>query len=252
MSRPTVACPILLAAALLSSSAQAQVASTEANLVESAATVLNELSEIPLQGIPHSLLASARGVVICPNVVKAGFVLGGRAGRGVLLIREPNGGWSPPVFLRLSGGSIGFQAGVESTDVVLVLQTDRSVQGLLTGRRFTLGANASVSAGPVGREAAASTDLQLQSEIYSYSRSRGLFAGVSLNGTALRIDEMAGAFFYQSNGVTTADILAGRNIVIPPSVTELQRTLMQNSVQSLPPPMVVPAEAGLPPATPLR
>lgn len=151
-----------------------------------ASEVLEALQAIPLKSIPPALLRDAQGVAVVPNVVKAGFVAGARFGHGVALVRLPDGRWSGPIFISLVGGSLGWQAGVSSTDVVLVFKTRRGLDRVLEGKgKLTLGADAAVAAGPLGRQAEAGTDLPLRAEVYSYSRSRGLFVGVSLEGAGL-------------------------------------------------------------------
>ena len=132
---------------------------------------------IPGRQIPETLLAEAQGIAIVPNVIKVGFVAGIRWGHGVVMVRDAEGEWSLPQFVTLTGGSVGWQAGVQGTDVVLVFLTKKSVEGLWRGK-FTIGADASVAAGPVGHDAAAATDARLRAEILSYSRSRGLFIGL--------------------------------------------------------------------------
>ena len=159
--------------------------------------VLAEIMAMPGKAIPEYLLAEAQGVVIVPNVIKIGFIAGVRRGRGVVMVRDAEGEWSLPQFVTLTGGSVGWQAGIQGTDVVLVFTTTKGVQGLLQGK-FTIGADASVSAGPVGRNAAAGTDATLKSEILSYSRSRGLFLGVAIDGSVLEIDGVAHAAYYGS------------------------------------------------------
>jgi SH3 domain-containing YSC84-like protein 1 len=159
--------------------------------------VMHEIMAIPARRIPEQLLANAEGLVIIPGVIKIGFVGGVRRGRGVVLVRDGDGAWGIPQFVILTGGSVGWQAGVQATDVVLVFRTKKSVEGLLGGK-FTLGAGASVAAGPVGRSAEAATDAELGAEILSYSRSRGLFAGVAIDGSAIEIDESAHQGFYGS------------------------------------------------------
>ncbi|MDB5305952.1 MAG: hypothetical protein JWO38_154 [Gemmataceae bacterium] len=162
----------------------------------SATVVLDELAAIPAKGIPPALLADAQGVAIIPRVVKAGFMFAGRGGHGVVLVRDKNGAWGDPVFVNLGGGSVGFQAGVDSTDVVLVFRNRRGLDRLLEGKgKVALGADAAVAAGPVGRQAMAGTDALLEAEILSYSRSRGLFAGVSLDGTVIRPNPNSNAMF---------------------------------------------------------
>ena len=160
-----------------------------------AADVLDELAAIPAKSIPTDLMAEAQGVAIIPHVIKAGFIVGGRGGHGIVMDKKA-GVWSDPVFVDFGGASVGFQAGVESTDVVLVFRTRKSLDRLLEGKgKVTLGADASVAAGPVGRTAAAATDGKLEAEIVSYSRSRGLFAGVALSGAVVKPDETANAAF---------------------------------------------------------
>ncbi|WP_025997532.1 lipid-binding SYLF domain-containing protein, partial [Xanthomonas phaseoli] len=155
-----------------------------------AVRVLTEIMKIPEQAIPDKLLDEARAIVVIPDTLKAGLVIGGRRGHGLMSMKNPDGSWSQPVFVKLTGGSIGFQAGVQSSDVVLVFRNDRSLDNIVNGK-FTLGADAGVAAGPVGRNAAAATDGQLKAEIWSWSRARGLFAGVALDGAVLQIDDAA-------------------------------------------------------------
>lgn len=168
--------------------AQPRVVDTLRDSVE----VLDELHRIKLQGIPPRLLRDAHAVAVIPRVVKAGFLIGGRVGFGVLLVRGEDKNWGEPTFLRMGGASFGFQAGVQAADIVLVFRNRDSVDRLLRGRgKLTLGADAAVAAGPVGRQAEAATDARLSAEILSYSRARGLFAGVSLGGAMIHpADEM--------------------------------------------------------------
>ncbi|HZW36170.1 MAG: lipid-binding SYLF domain-containing protein [Deltaproteobacteria bacterium] len=196
----------------------------EGEKVESAASVLEEIMKIPETGIPPTLLENANGIAIVPGLIKVGFVVGGRYGTGILAIREKDGGWSNPVFVSLAGGSVGWQIGAESTDVVLVFKSKKSIDGIMKGK-FTLGADAAVAAGPVGRRAEAATDERLKAEIYSYSRSRGLFAGVSLEGSALQIDDEADAAYYGKAGIRPADILSGKDLKAPPSADRLRKAL---------------------------
>ena len=234
----------------------------ETTTVQTAAQTLQEITAIPAKGIPASLLSNAQAVAIVPGVVKLGFVVAGRHGRGVVLIRNQDGTWGNPVFVALTGGSVGWQVGVQATDVILVFKTRKSVAGLLGGK-FTLGADAGVAAGPVGRQAAAATDVQLKSEIYSYSRSRGLFAGVSLDGSAVTIDNGANAGFYGRFGITPAEIQAGQVAAVPDSARKLQASLARltspaaGSVAVAPGPAAVPAaqpvpRAPVPPAAPVE
>ena len=187
--------------------------SREDTIVLSSTAVLNEIMSAPFKGIPASMLADAQGVAIIPNMLKAGFVVGARHGKGVLLVRNENENWHAPVFITLTGGNIGWQAGVQTSDVILVFKTHQSVQGILSGK-FTIGADVAAAAGPVGRQAAAATDGRLKSEIYTYSRSRGLFAGVSIDGSVLQIDSIANATFYRQPA-------AGQTAVVPQSALQL-------------------------------
>jgi len=193
--------------------------------VREATQVLEEIQGIPEQSIPPSLLAHAQAIAIIPGVVKAGFIVGGRYGEGIVLRRDPKSGkWGYPVFLTLAGGSFGFQIGASSSDVILVFKNRRGLDSLVRGK-FTLGADASVAAGPVGRQAEAATDTELKAEIYSYSRSRGLFAGVALDGSVLDIDHEATARFYGKPGLTAYDVFEGRVPKVPAVVRRLHKVL---------------------------
>ena len=160
--------------------------------INAASEVLQEILSIPETGIPPALLHDAYGIAIIPGVLKAAFILGARYGSGILLVHSKESGWSNPAFIKLYGGGIGWQIGAQSTDVILVFKTGKSISGITNGT-FTLGADASVAAGPLGRSVEAATDAQLKAEIYSYSRNRGLFVGVSLEGASLQIDTIADA-----------------------------------------------------------
>ncbi len=175
--------------------------------------VLGEIQRIPEQSIPDKLLDEAKAIVVIPDTIKAGLVIGGRRGHGLMSVKTPDGTWSNPVFVTLTGGSIGFQAGVQSSDIVLVFRNDRSLDNVVNGK-FTLGADAAVAAGPVGRNAAAATDGQLKAEIWSWSRARGLFAGVALDGAALRIDSNAQAAVYGAS-TTPRMVFEDRSAVAP-------------------------------------
>ena len=193
---------------------------SNAKTLEHSTQVLDDLAKIPLKGIPAKLLADAEGVAIIPRVIKAGFVFGGRGGHGVVIAKDKNGVWGEPVFINLGGASVGFQAGVESTDVVLVFRDRKSLDRLLEGKgKLTLGADAAVAAGPVGRMAAAATDAKLEAEIVSYSRSRGLFAGVSLDGAAIHADANSNAMFRQPGQVAEHKLAEG----LRATLTELSK-----------------------------
>jgi len=217
--RSILFCSILAGMSLSSPAVQGQ--GREEAAVQASIAVLNEIMAIPAQRIPQSLLAGAEGVAIIPKVIKGGFVIGARHGRGTLLIRDTNQGWHAPVFVSLTGGSIGWQVGVQSTDIILVFKTKKSVQGILSGK-FTLGVDAAAAAGPVGRQASAATDVQLKAEVFSYARSRGLFLGASLDGSMLSVDGMANAAYYRSPG-------PGLPVAIPPSALQLVQLVARYS-----------------------
>ena len=181
---------------------------------------------VPAQKIPQSLLADAQGLAIIPNLVKGGFVVGVRHGRGVVVVRDEKGEWKPPAFVSLTGGSIGWQVGLQATDVILVFKTRKSVDGLMRGK-FTIGADAAAAAGPVGRQAAAATDATLRAEILSYSRSRGLFAGVSLDGSALQIDQASNQAYYLGTGYSPNGVPAGQPVRLPPSTIKLLENIVR-------------------------
>ncbi len=195
---------------------------------QDAARVLAEIMRIPETAVPEKMFDEAYAIAVVPDVVKAGLVFGGRGGKGLISVRSPDGTWSNPSFMRLGGGSFGFQAGVQSSDVILVFRSPRGVENIVNGK-FTLGGDASVAAGPVGRSAQASTDEQLKAEIYSYSRARGLFAGVSLDGTWLRIDHKANAAVYGRN-TTPRAIFEGRANPPPTAVVDFRDRLEENTV----------------------
>jgi lipid-binding SYLF domain-containing protein len=180
----------------------------EIQRADNAVRVLSEILAIPEESIPERLLREAEAIAVMPDVVKAGLVFGGRGGKGLMAVRGSDGTWSNPTFITLGGGSFGFQAGVQSADVVLVFRNRRGIDNIVNGK-FTLGADASVAAGPVGRSAQASTDGQLKAEIYSYSRARGLFAGIALDGAVIAIDNRANRRVY-GRDVTARMILENR------------------------------------------
>ena len=173
---------------------RAQQESDEAKRLRDAAVVFSESMAAEDKAIPRALLGKAEGIAIFPNTLRAGFVVGGMRGRGVLSARTASG-WSAPAFLTLTGGSFGLQIGGQSADLILIINGRRGLENL-TSNQFKLGADAAVAAGPVGRDAQAATDLQLRAQILSYSRARGLFAGLTVNGSTIRQDEDANERFY--------------------------------------------------------
>jgi len=183
-----------------------------------AAGVLNELQASRDQNVPAWLLERAYAVAIVPDVIKVGLGIGARRGSGVLVVRKDDGRWSNPIFVNLTGGSFGFQAGVQSTDVLLVFTSRAGIEGIVGGK-VTLGADASVAAGPVGRQTAAATDVGFNAQVFSYSRAVGLFAGVALDGSALTIDHKSNAAYYDRPGVLASEIMAG-NAPRPPETAQ--------------------------------
>lgn len=227
-----------LVLSLVISAAPALAGGDPVETIRQSEQVLSDLVAIPGRQIPLHLLADAQGVAIIPDVTKIGFIAGVRHGHGIVMIRDAEGEWSLPQFITLTGGSVGWQAGIQGTDVVLVFRTRKGVEGLMRGK-FTIGADASVSAGPVGRNAAAATDATLKSEILSYSRSRGLFLGVALDGSALEIDRRAHFDYYNA----PVGAVPQR---VPDSAPKLRQYLVELT-QSNP---GTPAGEGAPPAPP--
>ena len=201
----------------------AQAAEPELKRAENAVRVLNEIMQAPDKAIPRDLLQTAHAIVVVPDVLKAGFVIGGRRGEGLIAVKARDGTWSNPAFVNLTGGSVGFQVGVSSTDVVLVFRTERGVDSIVHGK-FTIGADASAAAGPVGRTAQASTDAQLKAEIFSYSRARGLFAGVAFDGSVLSIDNNSNQLIY-GDGVTPRRIFEGGVSDVPAALVDFRDRL---------------------------
>jgi lipid-binding SYLF domain-containing protein len=215
--------------------------------IQAATDVLNDLAASPDNCIPASLLADAQGIAIIPHTVKAGFVIGGRVGHGLILTRDRNGAWSPVTFVDLGGASIGFQAGVESADVVLVFRTRNSLDRILSGKgKLTLGADAAIAAGPVGRQAEAGTDARLRAEIWSYSRSRGLFAGVALDGAAILYDRRANAEYLRDQ----SPLAAQRTLQLLAGVTELSSPPPASGAVQIQAPVLVPQSTPEPPLVP--
>jgi len=184
--------------------------SEEARRVREAATVFGEIMNAEDNAIPRAILGKAEAIAVFPSTVRAGFIIGGMRGRGVISART-EGGWSAPGFLTLTGGSVGLQIGGQAADIVLVVNNRRGLENLVSNQ-FTLGADAAVAAGPVGRDAKAATDIQLRAEILSYSRARGLFAGVTVGGSTVRPDRDANERFYGTR-LETSQIIFGS----PPS-----------------------------------
>jgi lipid-binding SYLF domain-containing protein len=205
---------VIAASALLSAQ------SDQAQRIRYATTVLDEIMAAPDQAIPSSVFDKAEAIAVFPSVIKGGFVLSAHRGKGVISVRDrASNTWSLPAFLAVTGGGIGAQIGAQSTDLVLVVMNRRGLENLLQNQ-FTIGAGAEVTAGPVGRAAEASTDIQMRAQILSYSRTRGLFAGVSLRGAAIRQDRDSNEDYYGSPYPTRAIVL-DRQATAPRPAEEL-------------------------------
>jgi lipid-binding SYLF domain-containing protein len=211
---------VLIVTTLASLAALPMIASDQeddVNRTDKSAQVFKEIMSAPDQGIPQDLLAAAKCIAIIPGDVKFAFVFGGSYGRGLATCRTEHG-WSAPLFVAINGGSVGYQIGGSSTDIVMLFMNDHALQSLLSDK-FKLGADASVAAGPVGRNATAGTDLKLNAEILSYSRAKGVFAGVSLDGSEMQADKSGDESMY-GHDVDRHDILNGK-VAVPASARGL-------------------------------
>jgi lipid-binding SYLF domain-containing protein len=196
--------------------------------IEKAVQVLREMVDLPEEGLPPRLLEKCHGIAVIPGVIKAAYGFGGQYGRGLIVIRNEDGSWSNPAFISLIGGSLGWQIGIQKADIILVFKTGKSIENIAAGK-VTLGADISVAAGPVGRSAEASTDLDMEAEIYSYSKSKGLFAGVSIKGASIQIDKDANQAFYDKQNISARDILYGSDIKAPSIVEDLKSALKKRT-----------------------
>lgn len=201
-----IAACLALGVLALSMNAPAMAQAREEAKLLVATKVLDELREQRDQAIPERLLQRAYGVAVIPSVTKVALVVGGRGGKGVLTVRDNRGHFSDPLFITLGGGSFGLQWGAQETDIVLVFTTRRGIEGI-AGGTLTLGAGASAAAGPVGRQAEVAAGIN--AEVYAYSRARGLFAGVALDGTVITMDNKANRNFYGKKGVLPSEIMSG-------------------------------------------
>lgn len=202
----------LLLGALATAPISAALSTSETKRIEDAATVLRELHAAPDQDVPLELWEKASCVMVVPSLKKAAFIFGGEYGKGLMSCRN-NGVWSPPVFMRIGKGSWGLQFGAQTVDLVLLVMNDKGVEKLLRNR-VSLGAEASIAAGPVGRDARAATDLELRAEILSYSRTQGIFAGINLSGGVIRDDRDDNADLY-GKGITAKQILLEGRVQLP-------------------------------------
>ena len=207
MTRTVAAAVAALSLTLVPHLAAAQ--GVETDRLAEAAKVLDEVLSAPDKGVPEAIIEKAQAVVVIPSTVKGALLIGAQRGKGVMSVKSASG-WSAPAFVTLTGGSVGLQIGGQATDIVLVVVNERGIDNLAQNT-FKIGGDASVAAGPVGREATASTDYKLQAEILSYSRSRGLFAGVSLAGSTIRADRNANEKIY-GVGYSTKNIVVDRKV----------------------------------------
>ena len=205
----------------------AQAGAREEGRLLTATEVLEEVQAMPDQQIPTALLSRAYGIAVIPDVTKIAFMFGGRHGNGVLAVRDKlSSPWSNPTFVSLSGGSWGLQAGAQSSDIILVFTTKTGIEGI-AGGKLTLGADASVATGPVGRQGSAATDMNFNAEIYSYARTRGLFGGIALDGSVISIDRSANAALYGKSGVTATEIISGQAPAAPATAQRFLERLAQ-------------------------
>lgn len=221
-------------------------AAREEGRLLTATEVLEDVQGMPDQRLPDTLLAHAYGIAVIPDVTKIAFLFGGRHGNGVLTVRDSlTAPWSNPVFVSLTGGSWGLQIGAQSSDIILVFTTKGGIEGI-AGGKLTLGADASVAAGPVGRQGSAATDVSL-AEIYSYARTRGLFGGIAVDGSVIAIDTSANASLYGKRGVTASEIFSGQAPAPPDTaqrfLTRLGRLTHTNVRTSPAPQAEIPAAA---------
>ncbi|HEY6441915.1 MAG TPA: lipid-binding SYLF domain-containing protein [Candidatus Acidoferrales bacterium] len=216
-SKQFFAISLLAAFLILPAIASASDRDDDVKRIDKSAHVFREIMNTPDKGIPRELLESAKCIGIIPGEVKFAFILGGNYGRGIATCHTPKG-WSAPMFVALGGGSVGYQIGGSSTDIIMLFMNNHALQSLLSDK-FRLGADASVAAGPVGRHAAAATDLKLKAEVLTYSRSHGVFAGVSLDGAVVRTDKSGDQAMY-GDDVTHRQILDGK-VAVPPSAEAL-------------------------------
>jgi len=250
MQRILALCTVLLVTLGFGPNAFADAKTDER--LDNSRKVFESFSNLTEQSIPTWLLERAYGVVVVPGVVKVALTLGGRGGKGVMAVRNADGTWSDPVFVTLAGVNFGLQFGVQSTDVVLVLMSRQSVEGI-AGGKVTLGGDASVAAGPIGRAASANTDATFKAQVLSYSRNEGLFAGVALDGSVIAIDDSANATAYGVSGILPSQILEGKVGSAPQAALAFKAALTRATDKSAaaapsPPPAV--SVDGAAPATP--
>jgi lipid-binding SYLF domain-containing protein len=220
---------LALGVCILFAASSLYAASREQERLENSGTVMQEVMGVP-DNIPQDLLEKAECIIVFPSVLKAAFVFGGSYGRGAMVCRTGehfNGPWGAPAMYALEGGSVGFQIGGQATDLVLLVMNEKGASSILSSK-VKIGADASAAAGPKGRNASADTDAYMQAEILSYSRTRGLFAGISLEGSTLRPDDDASADVY-GRKIIAREIVLGNKIAVPKSGRHLVRVLQKNA-----------------------
>lgn len=190
--------------------------------IEAATQVLKDFGDMK-ENIPAELLKITQGIIVVPRLLNGGFVLAAKRGKGIAMVKLPDGSWSNPVFVTITGGSVGLQAGVQSVDLVLIFKSAETLKNIGKGS-FTLGGEISATAGPVGRNSTASTDYKMEAEVYSYSRSKGLFAGISLGGAAISVDSKGNEAFYGKE-MTSGELFSNGNESDSESVTAMKNAL---------------------------
>lgn len=225
MGRRFTATLLSVCALALGAAGTAVAQHAETREVDDAVEVFQSFVSLPEKQVPRELMKTIYGLGIFPDVQKASFVIGGQRGAGVLLERRGDGSWSMPLFVTLSGASVGWQAGIQSSDIVLFFRTRRSVDSVLRGK-YTLGVTASVAAGAMGREAGAVTDTDMKAEIYSYARSRGIFAGVGIQGVSLEVDLDAASRYYGRDINSPEEILRADRLPEPASARALRTAIL--------------------------
>lgn len=211
--------------------AGAQDDSKWTRLVEECGSVLSEVQKMPDQSIPEDLMRGCAGIAVFPSTISGGFIIGAKYGQGIIMVRdEKTGEWKPPAVFTMAGGSFGWQIGGQATDFILIITNARSVDGILQGK-FKLGADAAVSAGPVGRSAEASTDIQLKGGIFSYSRSRGLFAGAKLEGAVIAADDGGNKAIYGKE-YSAREIVIENKVKMPKCADKMLGVLKQYPAKS--------------------
>jgi len=207
--------------------------SKQRKILRSSQMVLEEIQKSPDQHIPMNLISKAKAIIIFPTMLKAGFFVGVRYGNGIASVRSSElGEWGSPAFLYTTGGSLGFQIGAQAVDLILLVMSQRGIEGLLN-EKFTLGGDIAISAGPVGRHAEASADIFMQGEIYSYSRSKGIFSGISLKGTVIASDSDANFAYYGHPYTAKEILLTGQVRKVPESGKQFIKVFNQLAPSSI-------------------